>query len=272
MQRRKRFKRRLEQRQQMSHIRHISAPNGLDPGPGGNIPPSYQDALKSPVITASSISASNHQRQRSDQALMEQCWAAVYQAEDGRAGHSITSNDEPATPRVVPRTTQRQSVSQWLRNYLRGNETGTGSGSGCAPLSSNPSSTATRASNRLPVPPSPSYAGITPTPTASAPPTPMSATHLAPAYSPYPEPLSARSWATGEDRLSIRASIPSSVLWPSPLQPAPPPRRPSQSRRDRESVSSADEYGAATWRTITPHEDPPEYEPRRGDPSTVSPV
>ncbi|KAJ4412882.1 hypothetical protein N0V82_008682 [Gnomoniopsis sp. IMI 355080] len=95
----------------MSHIRHISAPNGLDPGPGGNIPPSYQDALKSPVVTASSISASSHQRQRSDQALMEQCWAAVYQAEDGRAGHSITSNDEPATARASQRQSQPVHLS-----------------------------------------------------------------------------------------------------------------------------------------------------------------
>lgn len=263
VQRRRRYKLLRERKQQMSRIRHISAPNGLDPGPGGNIPPSYHDALKSPVITASSISASSHQRQRSDEALMEQCWAAVYEAEDGRAGLGINPNDEPATPRVVQRMSRRHSVSQWLRNHLRGNLMGSGSGIG--PLSSNPSAS-------LPVPPSPSYAGIPPTPTTSTPESPMSATHLSSIYASYQEPLSARTWATGEDRLSIRASIPNSVLYPSPLQPAPPPRRLSQIRRDRESVNSVDEYGAGTWITITPHEDPPEYEPRRGDPSTVSPV
>lgn len=256
----------------MGHIRHISAPNGLDPGPGGNIPPTYQDALKSPVITASSVSSSSHQRQRSDQALMDQCWAAVYEAEDGtsplRNGNSATSNErsDASTPRNMPRKSQRYSVSQWLRDHLRASHPGSDHG----PLSSNPSGSSSSA--RLPVPPSPSYTGVPPTPTTATSQTPMSTSQLAPMYSPYQEPLSARSWVTGEDRLSIRASIPNSVLYPSPLQPAPPPRRLSQTRRNRDSVNSVEEYGAATWSTITPHEDPPEYEPRRGNPDTVSPV
>lgn len=273
VQRRRRYKR--QSRQQIRHIRHISAPNGLDPGPNGNIPPSYREALKSPVMTASPLHSSNHQRQRSDQALIDQCWAAVYQTEDGGStghhGRSTTSSDrsEPATPNAVLRNSQRQSVSQWLRDHL----TGSGSRSSTGPLSSNPPRTPM--SGRLPVPPSPSYAGVPATPGASDPQTPMSANYLAPLYSPYAEPLSARSWVTGEDRLSIRASIPNSVLYPSPLQPAPPPRRLSQNRRDRESMSSmssVSSYGAGTWKTITPHEDPPEYEPRRGNPDSVSPV
>lgn len=272
VQRRRQYKRRFQNRQQTRQIRHISAPNGLDPGPSGNIPPSYQEALKSPVVTASSVSASSHQRQRSDEALMDQCWAAVYQVEDGGSpghnAHSITSNErsEPATPRAVPWSNQRQSMSRWLRNHLPSARSGSSPG----PLSSNPTRAATSAN--LPVPPSPSYTGIPATPTASAPQTPMSASHLAPQYSPYPEPLSARTWVTGEDRLSIRASIPNSVLYPSPLQPAPPPRRLSETSRSRESVSSLEAYGAGTWRTLTPHEDPPEYEPRRGDPDSVSPL
>lgn len=276
VQRRRRHKRQLRSRQQTRQIRHISAPNGLDPGPGGNIAPSYQEALKSPVVTASSVYASSQQRQRSDEALMDQCWAAVYQVEGGGSleqhGHGTASNErsEPTTPRVVPRSSQRQSVSRWLRDHLPGTKPRSSFG----PLSSHPPRTETSAN--LPAPPSPSYTSIpvTPTASASAPRTPSSTTHPAPMYSPYLEPLSVNGpAATGGDRSSMRGSITNSVLIPLPLQPAPPPRRlSSEARRNRESISSVEAYGAATWRTITPHEDPPEYEPRRGDPDSVSPV
>lgn len=249
----------------------ISAPNGLDPG---NIPPTYQEALKSPVISNTSVPMrSDHQRQRSDAMLMDECMMAIYAAEDGRAGSSsrggresptatsYTGLADPTSPRGVAQGNKRQSVSRWLRNQRWT------SSAGPNPLTSHPQRTPMTA--ELPVPPSPSYTGI-----SSVPQTPMSGSRLAPPF-PYVEPLSARSttsWMTGDDRLSIRASIPNSVLYPSPLQPAPPPRRLATEKRNRESVSSVQEYGGETWKTMTPHEDPPEYEPRRGDPDTVSPV
>lgn len=256
----------------------ISAPNGLNPG-RSNIPPTYQEAIKSPAVPAVSVSVvSGHEQPRSASMLMDECMRAVYDAEDGVAtgtsmneatspSMSATSHTRlvhPTSPQGVVHGDKRQSVSRWLRNQRWM------SGAGFGPVASQ-----TPALAGLPVPPSPSYTGIVTTPTASAPQTPRSATYLTPAPSPYPEPLSARStrsWTTGEDRLSIRASIPNSVLYPSPLQPAPPPRRLTTGRRNRASVSSAQEYGSETWRTATLHEDPPEYEPRRGNPDTVSPV
>lgn len=209
--------------------------------------------------------------------LMDDCMMAAYAAEDGlgagpssgasRRSPTATSHTglvDPSSPRGVAQGDKRQSVSRWLRNQRWVSHAGGPDRSAPPPPGA----------ELLPAPPSPSYAGVAPTPTASVPATPMSASHLAPPFA-YAEPLSARSttsWMTGDDRLSIRASIPNSVLYPSPLQPAPPPRRLTMERRNRESVNSMLEYGSETWRTMTPHEDPPEYHPRRGDPDTVSPV
>lgn len=269
----------------------ISAPNGLNPG-RSNIPPPYQEAIKSPAIPVVSLPVvAGHQQSRSASMLMDECMRAVYDAEDGipiptpistPSGTSVneptspsatshTGLVHPTSPRGVVHGEKRQSVSRWLRNQKW--VPGTGAGGGDPAVSSHAPATTT--AGLLPMPPSPSYTGISSSPTVSAPQTPRSATYLTPTPSPHPEPLSARStrsWLTGEERLSIRASIPNSVLYPSPLQPAPPPRRLTTESRNRESVSSAQEYGSETWRTTTLHEDPPEYEPRRGDPDSVSPV
>lgn len=249
----------LRNRVKVRHISQISAPNGLG-GSSGNIPPTYYEALKSPAVSASTFSSvPTHQRQRSDEALLEQCWAAVYDAEDGGR------RDMPPSPAYAPSQYSPSRTSGWVRS-----QSPSDSGSTIGPLSGNPS---------LPAPPSPSYSGVLPTSTASASRTPMtSTTNLVapPLLSPYQEPQSARSFSTRDDRLSIRASIPESVLYPSPLQPAPSTRQFSEERRSRQdsvdTVDSAVAYGSATWRTLTPHEDPPEYEPRRGNPDSVSPV
>lgn len=200
---------------------------------------------------------------------MEQCWAAVYDAEDGGRRDMPPSPERTANfnsdEKYAPSGhSPKRSVSQWVRS-----QSPSGYGSSIGPLSGNPAT-------GLPVPPSPSYSGVPTTPPASGTRTPMTSNNLAaPPFSPYQEPLSARSFSTRDDRLSIRASIPESVLYPSALQPAPPTRRFSEERRNRDSVDSVNsalEYGSATWRTLTPHEDPPEYYPYKGNPDSVSPV
>lgn len=259
------------------------------------------------------------QQPRTDDALMDDCMRAVYDAENGVAhsstyGNASTSVNsqarasvlaQPTNPRGAALGDAGRSVSRWFRNQ----RWIPGSGNSQHPLASHPSSATRRSSQPsspapgfLPTAPSPSYSGIPSTPSTArsatgAPlghlPSPHQRHYLTPLVSPYPagphysgaaSPLpsaqSATSWMTGEDRLSIRASIPHSVLYPSPLQPAPPGRRRMSPERggaagvnaDRVSVSSAEGYGAGTWRTMTPHEDPPEYEPRRGRPEEVSPV
>lgn len=238
----------------------ISAPNGLDTGRSSHVPPTYQDALKS----AASIKSADpgHRRHMSESMLMDECMRAAYATEDDVNGgttpkhggftsspNKLSANrNEPTSPLGVARADVRQSVSRWMRNQRR---------LGAGPLSSNPPETPGRATARgLPVPPSPSYTGVPPTPSApSAPQTPVSA--------PYHEPPSVRStgsYMTGDDRLSIQASIPDSVMYPSPLQPAPAPRRlTSGASRNRASATSVQEYGGETWTTMTPHEDPPGY-------------
>lgn len=275
---RRRYAQNGEQRAQASEFFRqldISAPNGLDPG-RSTVPPTYQEALKAPPFK---VVESGHHRHKSQSMIMDECMMAAYATEVGvndenPRHHNITSAPngaispsahshdalmQPTSPRDVARGDMRQSVSRWLRNqrWVPGGSPG--------PLSSNPLQTPTTAG--FPVPPSPSYTGVPPTPSASAPQTPMSASHLAPLYR-YPEPPSARStrsYMTGDDRLSIRASIPESVLYPSPLQPAPRSRRLTSGSRNRASVTSAQAYGSEAWTDMTPPEvDPPDYEPRRG--------
>lgn len=221
----------------------ISAPNGLEGHSHGATPPPYYEALKSAQLAGSqpnqTSAPSSDRGEKSSSMLMDECWRAVYAAEDstGSRRNSVRNSTawsharrqstvlgEPASPRGVAHGEMRQSVSRWFRNqkWLPSKPKGTG------PLCSNPAYT--ESMRDLPVPPSPSYTGVPPTPTVagSTPATPNTATFLAPGMSPYSEPMSARSarsWLTGDDRLSIRASIPNSVLYPSPLQPAPPPRR-----------------------------------------------
>lgn len=199
----------------------ISAPNGL--GEQGGTPPPYYEALQSTHQAVSNpcwASSPGHQPEKSSSAAMDECWRVVYATEDKTNSplvqkHSMTI-EQPASPRSVAHGEARQSVSRWFRNQKwmpnKPNDAG--------PLSSNPI-------KNLPVPPSPSYTGVPRTPSiaGSLPSTPTTATFLAPRTSQYSEPLSARSWLTGDDRLSIRASIPTNVLYPSPLQPAPRPRR-----------------------------------------------
>lgn len=255
----------------------ISAPNGLG-GSQGSTPPPYYEALKSQGHHAggspSSTSTSpGHRREKSSSIMMDECWKAVYATEEsvGAAASPARNTsvplqsmamEQPASPRGVEYGEMRQSVSRWFRNQKWMPSKSTGS---AGPLSSNPTYHS-EGMKDLPVPPSPSYTGVPPTPSAagSLPPTPNTATFLAPGgVSPYSEPLSARSgrsWLTGDDRLSIRASIPNSVLYPSPLQPAPPPKRRSSHGPMRESVQSQSDYDSASWKTITPADDPPRYE------------
>lgn len=301
--RRRSRRRELRTRRQVRHISQISAPNGL--APGSRIPPTYQEALKSPALSAAAFlpDARGHQRQRSDADVLDQCWAAVYDIDEyahSARAHTPSTAGAPASPQAaVPSSGSR--VSRWLRGHHHHHHHARLADA--AALSSlHGARDDGPGSPRLPTPPSPSYTGsgiaiaiatataapATPSMTASVPQTPMSATSFyptAPPRSPYhhhhhhPEPTSARSWVSGDTRLSLRASIPASVLYPSRLQPAPPARRlsghrggPRDSTYSVDSVDSASEYGSGTWRTITPHEDPPEYEPRRGNPDTVSPV
>lgn len=194
---------------------------------------------------------------------MEQCWAAVYDAEAGSGrGGDTTADDRLPGYTTYSQYSPQRSVSQWVRS-----QSPASSSVYSDPLPSNPST-------RLPVPPSPSYSGVPLTPTAPRTPTTSNTLAAAPGfYSPYQEPPIARSYMIDDERLSIRTSIPESVLYPSPLQPAPSRRQYRGDRRHRqESVDSAAGYGSATWRSLTPHEDPPEYEPRKGDPDAVSPV
>lgn len=265
----------------------ISAPNGL----GGNstTPPPYYEALKTgqtsfpPTPATAQQQSAGHRGEKSTSMIMDECWKAVYATEDslGSAGtrnssvrgdsttaailssyarqhNSKLDIEQPVSPRVAAHGEMRQSVSRWFRNqkWMPSKPASNGAG----PLSSNPSGQAIK---DLPVPPSPSYTGVPPT-SSSLPPTPTTATYLAPGEnSPYHEPLSARSarsWLTGDDRLSIRASIPNSVLYPSPLQPAPPPKNRSLTNgSQRGSVNSQSDYGSSTWQTITPADEPPRY-------------
>ncbi|KAG8163792.1 hypothetical protein KVR01_007089 [Diaporthe batatas] len=266
-----------EQRINAPFFGNISAPNGL-------APPPYGEALKSPVI--SEVTAYNHQRQRSNSMLMDECWKAVYAAEDGTAnpgyGSTNTSRPEthmpaPASPQTVAQTGSRNSVAGWLRTqrWLPGG--------GANPLNSNPlTAPSTPMSARMPVPPSPSYNGVTP----SVAPTPTTATYLvAPGPQTPGQPLSARSWATGDDSVndSVRSTfVPQTALYPPPLQPAPKGHGVSRSltgntRRTSgaswtSSVGDSYDRESGTWKTMTPHEDPPSREPRRGNPDEVSPI
>ncbi|KAJ0114776.1 hypothetical protein J7T55_004517 [Diaporthe amygdali] len=275
---------------------NISAPNGL-------APPPYGEALKSPAV--SEATTYGHQRQRSNSMLMDECWKAVYAAEDGttdprygstnttRPGHTSQSSwdaaaarvasrpggelPEPASPQTAAQTDNRRSVTHWLRNqrWLPGGSPN--------PLNSNPlMAPSTPLSARMPVPPSPSYNGVTP----SMAPTPTTATYLvAPAPLTPNQPLSARSWATGDDSLNNSARstfVPQTALYPPPLQPAPKGNAASRSLTGNGRRSSAaswtssigDSYDreSGTWKTMTPHEDPPSHEPRRGNPEEVSPI
>lgn len=276
---------------------NISAPNGL-------APPPYGEALKSPAV--SEATAYGHQRQRSNSMLMDECWKAVYAAEDGttdprygstntttRPGHTSQSSwdaaaarvagrpgshlPEPTSPKTAAQTDTRNSVTGWLRSqrWLPGGNPN--------PLNSNPlTAPSTPLSARMPVPPSPSYNGVTP----SVAPTPTTATYLvAPGQMTPNQPLSARSWATGDDSVgnSARSTfVPQTALYPPPLQPAPKGNAASRSLTGNGRRSSGGSWTSevgdgydresGTWRTMTPHEDPPTREPRRGNPEEVSPI
>lgn len=272
----------------------ISAPNGLG-GPKGSVPPPYYEALKSHRQYAggsvnTTRTSTDQWREKSNSMVVDECWRAVYAAEESTGVTASSARNsmqlqtmataQPASPRGVEYGEMRQSVSRWFRNQKWMPSKAT---DGAGPLPSNPlfsNPTITYYSEdikHLPVPPTPSYTGVHPTPSAagSLPPTPDTATFLAPggaARSPYSEPLSARSWLTGDDRLSIRASIPNSVLYPSPLQPAPPPKRQSSHAPTRESLISQSEYDGASWKTITPADDAPRYEwePRASSRSSLA--
>lgn len=258
---------------------NISAPNGL-------APPPYGEALKSPAVSESTVYG--HERQRSHSMLMDDCWKAVYAAEDGTAttdpryGSMNTTRPgshlpEPTSPKTAAQTDSRQSVTGWLRSqrWLPGGNPN--------PLNSNPlTAPSTPLSARMPVPPSPSYNGVTP----SVAPTPTTATYLvAPGQLTPNQPLSARSWATGDDSVnnSVRSTfVPQTALYPPPLQPAPKGNAASRSLTGGARRSSAaswtssvgDSYDreSGTWKTMTPHEDAPTREPRRGNPDEVSPI
>jgi hypothetical protein len=256
---------------------NISAPNGL-------APPPYGEALKSPAI--SEATAYSHQRQKSQSMLMDECWKAVYAQDDGTAdprygpANTIGAGShlpEPTSPKTAAHTGTRNSVAGWLRSqrWLPGG--------GPNPLTSNPlTAPSTPMSARMPVPPSPSYSGVTP----SVAPTPTTATYLVASGQMTPtQPLSARSWATGDDSLNNSARstfVPQTVLYPPPLQPAPKGNAASRSLTAnanrssgaswRSSVGDSYDRESATWRTMTPHEDPPTSEPRRGNPDEVSPI
>lgn len=256
---------------------NISAPNGL-------APPPYGEALKSPAV--SEATAYSHQRQKSNSMLIDECWKAVYAAEDGttdpRYGSTNTIRPgahmpEPASPQTAAQADSRNSVTGWLRTqrWLPGGSPN--------PLNSNPlTAPSTPMSARMPVPPSPSYNGVTP----SVAPTPTTATYLvAPGPQTPNQPLSARSWATGDDSVnnSVRSTfVPQTALFPPPLQPAPKGNGASRSLTGNTKRSSGaswtssvgDSYDreSGTWKTMTPHEDPPSREPRRGNPDEVSPI
>lgn len=264
----------------------ISAPNGLEVGQRGT-PPSYYETLKAQNAIGSfgpaPSSTPGHRREKSNSVLMDECWKAVYAAEARQqpagsrnsmgdssdvmqAPRHRMAMDAPASPRGVAHGDMRQSVSRWFRNQ----KWSPSQPNGVGPLCGNPANP--EGIKDLPVPPSPSYTGVPRTPSAagSLPPTPSTAAFLLPGASPFHEPYSARSgasWMTGDDRLSIRASIPASVLYPSPLQPAPPPRRRGRNEARRESVPSQGAYGSLTRASVTPpeYEGPPRYEARRTD-------
>ncbi|KAL1873168.1 hypothetical protein Daus18300_003987 [Diaporthe australafricana] len=312
---RKRRQKKLKQLEEQKRMNapvfgNISAPNGL-------APPPYGEALKSPAV--SEATAYGHQRARSHSMLMDDCWKAVYATEDGtattdprygsmntttatRPGHSsqalwdaaaarvagrTTANQQqlpsqPASPATAAQTDQRHSVTRWLRGTQRWLPGGNPN-----PLNSNPlTAPSTPMSARMPVPPSPSYNGVT---ASSVAPTPTTATYLVAPAPLTPQPLSARSWATGDDSVSggndtsVRSTfVPQTALYPPPLQPAPRGTAASRSltgNNKRTSASSWTSAGgggydreSATWRTMTPHEDPPSHEPRRGNPGEVSPI
>ncbi|KAI3390622.1 hypothetical protein diail_9015 [Diaporthe ilicicola] len=280
---------------------NISAPNGL-------APPPYGEALKSPAV--SEATAYGHQRARSHSMLMDDCWKAVYAAEDGttdprygsmnttRPGHApqaswdataarVTSRtgsqqpSGPASPQTAAQSDSRHCVTRWLRDqrWLPGGSPN--------PLHSNPlTAPSTPLSARMPVPPTPSYNGVAP---SSVAPTPTAATYLVAPAPPTPnQPLSARSWATGDDSVgdSARSTyVPQTALYPPPLQPAPRGNAASRSltgdnnaarRSSAASWTSSGSGGydreSATWQTMTPHEDPAHHEPRRGNPDEVSPI
>lgn len=260
----------------------ISSPNGL--GDHSVNPPPYYEALKSgqSAIHPAGPHTPGHRREKSASMMMDECWKAVYATEESMGGVTSPTQprrnsmmrdvdvEQPASPRGVAHGEMRQSVSRWFRNQKW---MPTKPGVGMNPLSSHPTQQDEGTTRDLPVPPSPSYRGVPPTPSSlpSTTPTPTMATFLAPGgVSPFyhnsnSQPVSARSWMTGDDRLSIRASIPASVLYPSPLQPAPPPKRRSLTRARMESGSSQGEHGVSTtwkktWTTITPADEPPQYE------------
>lgn len=257
----------------------ISSPNGL--GDHSATPPPYYEALKSShtAIHPAGAHAPGHRREKSASMMMDECWKAVYATEESMGGVASPTHprgnsmmrdvdvEQPASPRGVAHGEMRQSVSRWFRNQKW---MPTKPGVGMNPLSSHPTHQG-EGTKDLPVPPSPSYRGVPPTPSSlpSTTPTPTTATFLAPGgvspfYNNNSQPVSARSWMTGDDRLSIRASIPASVLYPSPLQPAPPPKRRSLTRARMESANSQSEHVASTWKktwkTITPADEPPQYE------------
>lgn len=322
---RKRRQKKLKQLEEQKRMNapvfgNISAPNGL-------APPPYGEALKSPAV--SEATDNGHQRARSHSMLMDDCWKAVYAAENGtatdprygsmntttttttaRPGHTSQASwdaaaarvagrtagsqqqlpEQPASPATAAQTDQRHSVTRWLRGTQRWLPGGSPN-----PLNSNPlTAPSTPLSARMPVPPSPSYNGIN-NPASSAAPTPTTATYLVAPAPPTPQqPLSARSWATGDDSVggndtSVRSTfVPQTALYPPPLQPAPRGHAASRSltgnnnnnnNNRRSSASSWTSAGgggydreSATWRTMTPHEDPPGHEPRRGNPDEVSPI
>lgn len=256
---------------------NISAPNGL-------APPTYGEALKSPAI--SEATANSHKRQMSNSMLIDECWKAVYAVEDGttdpRSGPATSTRPGshvpgPASPQTAAQIDSRNVVTGWLRTqrWLPGGNT--------SPLNSNPlTAPSTPLSARMPVPPSPSYNGVTPAVVR----TPTTATYLvAPGPHTPNQPQSARSWATGEDSVnnSVRSTfVPQTALYPPPLQPAPKGNGASRSltrhttRASGASWTSSliDSYDreSGTWKTMTPHEDPPSHEPRRGNPDEVSPI
>ena len=297
-------RRRHKKLRQLEEQRRMNAPSfGNISAPNGFAPPTYGEALKSPAL--SEDTDYSHQRQRSNSMLMDECWKAVYAAEDGtadprcgstnttRPGHTSQSSwdaaaarvagrsgshlPEPTSPRTAAQADTRNSVTGWLRSqrWLPGGSSNHVSGNvltaPSAPLSA-----------RMPVPPSPSYNGVTP----SVAPTPTTATYLvAPAPATPNQPLSARSWATGDESVgnSARSTfVPQTALYPPPLQPAPKGNAASRSLTGNARRSSAaswtssvgDSYDreSGTWRTMTPHEDPPTREPRRGNPDEVSPI
>lgn len=266
----------------------ISAPNGL-------APPPYGEALKSPAVSEATVYG--HERQRSHSMLMDDCWKAVYAAEGGgttpdpRYGSTNTTTTTtrpgqrgshlpgPTSPETAAQA-DTHSVAGWLRSqrWLPGGNPN--------PLNSNPlTAPSTPLSARMPVPPSPSYNGVTPS--VSVAPTPTTATYLvAPGPSTPGQPLSARSWATGDDSVgdSARSTfVPQTALYPPPLQPAPKgnaasrsltggARRSSAASWTSSVVGDAYDRESGTWRTMTPHEDPPTSAPRRGNPDEVSPI